>query len=222
MPKPFAWSFSKLKNYETCPLKYQQVDLLKAFREAPSKELKWGDEVHHAIAAALLNKMALPKEMQAYQPWLDKVNTIPGDLYVEQKYAINKDFKPTGYFDGDVWFRGIGDAVKIIRDRGVIVDWKTGAIKADSVQLMLMAQCLFSHFPQLVEVYTMYVWLKEDTKTVEIFTRQDLADGWLGLFDRVNTLENATKTNNFPPKPSGLCKRHCPVASCQFHGKGAF
>jgi RecB family exonuclease len=221
-PKPFAWSFSRLKNFETCPLKYQQVDLVKAFKETKSTELDWGDQVHKTLAGVLLGQLALPEEMKAYQKWVDKVNQLPGELYVEQKYAINRQFKPTTYFADDVWFRGIGDAVKIIHNRGVIVDWKTGQIKADSVQLMLMAQCLFSHFPQLEEVYTMYIWLKEDAKTVETFTRQDLADGWLGLYERVEALEGATKANNFPPKPSGLCRKHCPVATCQYHGKGAF
>lgn len=222
MTKLFSWSFSRLKNFETCPLKYQQVDLLKAFKEPKSKELDWGDFVHKSFAATLLGKMTLPAELIMYSKWIDNVHKLPGDLYVEQKYAINKDFKPVGYFDDDVWYRGIGDAVKIYHNRGAIIDWKTGAIKPDSVQLMLMAQCLFSHFPQLEVVHTAFVWLKEDATTPETFTKQDIADSWLGLYDRVNSLENATKTNTFPPKPSGLCRKHCPVTTCQFHGKGAY
>jgi len=222
VPKPFAWSFSRLKNFETCPLKYQQVDLVKAFKEAKSAELDWGDVVHKTLAGVLLKQLTLPEEMKNYQKWIDKVNQLPGDLYVEQKYAINRQFKPTQYFADDVWFRGIGDVVKVAGTRGAILDWKTGQIKADSVQLMLMAQCLFSHFPQLSHVYTAFIWLKEDCNTAELFTRQDLADSWLGLYERVDALETATKTNNFPPKPSGLCRKHCPVTTCQYHGKGAF
>ena len=220
MSKSFAWSFSRLKSYETCPFRYQQVDVLKAFREAKSKELDWGDFVHKTFANVLLGKLQLPTEMKDYQKWIDGIHKLPGELYVEQKYAIDKDFKPVGYFDDNVWFRGIGDAVKIYKTRGAIVDWKTGAIKVDSVQLMLMAQCLFSYFPQLEVVHTAFVWLKDGVTTPEQFTKQDIADSWLGLYGRVNELENATKTNNFPPKPSGLCRKHCPVSSCQYYQKG--
>lgn len=223
MAKNFSWSFSKLKNYETCPLKFQQVDLLKAFKEAKSKELDWGDYVHKTFHAVLLGQMALPVDMKDYQKWIDRVNALPGKLYVEQKYALDKDFKPCGWSDWDhAWYRGIGDAVKIFKTRGAILDWKTGQLKVDSVQLMLMAQCLFSHFPELELVHTGFVWLKDGVTTTQTFTRQDIADAWTILFERVKRLEDATKTNNFPPRPSGLCRKHCPVTSCQYHGKGAF
>jgi hypothetical protein len=143
-------------------------------------------------------------------------------MYVEQKYALDRNFQPTGYFDNNVWYRGIGDVVKIYHTRGAVLDWKTGQIKVDSVQLMLMAQCLFSHFPELEQVHTGFVWLKDGATTVQTFTRQDIADSWVGLLSRVKTLEEATKANNFPPKPSGLCRKHCPVVTCKYNGKGAF
>ena len=131
------------------------------------------------------------------------------------------DFGPTQYFAPNVWYRGIGDVVKIAGTRGTILDWKTGAIKVDSVQLMLMAQCLFSHFPQIQRVHTGYIWLKEDATTVEVYDRRDMASSWVGLLDRVAQLEHAAATQSYPPKPSGLCIRHCPVESCPHYRKGA-
>lgn len=220
MTKSFAWSFSRLKNYETCPLKYQQVDLLKNFKEAKSKELDWGDFVHKTFAAALLGQIQLPDEMADYKDWIDKVHLLPGELFVEQKYAIDKNFKPTSYFADNVWFRGIGDVVKVFHTRAAIIDWKTGEIKPDSVQLMLNAQCIFSHYPKVQVVHTAFVWLKYGTTTTEEFTREDLAEGWLGLYDRVASLETATKTGVFLPKPSGLCRKHCPVSTCSYYQKG--
>lgn len=220
MGKPFAWSFSKLKNFETCPKRYHEIDVLKNVKEPESDQLAWGNRVHAALAATLGKGVPLPDEMKAYQSWVDKVAAGPGKLYVEQKYAITRDFKPTSYFAPDVWYRGIGDVVRIDGPVGLVLDWKTGAIKIDSVQLMLMAQCLFSYFPTLQKVRSEYIWLQEDTNTPEIFTRQDLANAWVGLLDRVQTLEDAGKTLSYPPKPSGLCRRHCPVNSCPYWGKG--
>ena len=223
MAKAFAWSFSKLKNFETCPKRHEQIDILKNYREAeePGGALEWGNRVHAALHATLGKGEPLPAEMKDYQKYVDMVGKLPGKLFVEQKYAITVDFGPTQYFAPNVWYRGIGDVVKIAGTRGTILDWKTGAIKVDSVQLMLMAQCLFSHFPQIQRVHTGYIWLKEDATTVEVYDRRDMATSWVGLLDRVAQLEHAAATHSYPAKPSGLCIKWCPVASCQFYRKGA-
>jgi len=223
MAKAFAWSFSKLKNYETCPKRHLEIDILKNYHEAeePGGPLDWGNRVHQALHATLGKGTVLPPEMKDYQKYIDMVGKLPGKLFVEQKYAITVDFGPTQYFAPDVWYRGIGDVVKIAGTRGTILDWKTGAIKVDSVQLMLMAQCLFSHFPQIKRVHTGYIWLKDDATTVETYDRTDMADSWIGLLDRVAQLEQAAATQDYPPKPSGLCVKWCPVASCVYYKKGA-
>jgi hypothetical protein len=223
MAKQFAWSFSKLKSYETCPRKFHEQDVLKNFQEGDSEQLIWGNQVHQTLAKVLEGKLPeLPPEMEMFQKYVDLVNKLPGNLQVEQKYAITKDFGPTTYFAPNCWYRGIGDVVKVGDTRAVILDWKTGAIKVDSVQLMLMALCIFAHFPKVQKVHTGFIWLKEDAVTMEEYDRADVADCWTGLLGRVTDLEAALKTGNFPPKPSGLCRKWCPVSSCEFHGKGAF
>ncbi len=220
--KAFAWSFSKLKNFETCPKRHYEIDLAKNYVEEVEVggPLDWGNRVHDTLAKVLCGQMQLPDEMKDYQKWVDLVNALPGKLYVEQKYAITKDFGPTQYFANNVWYRGIGDVVKIYGTRGIILDWKTGKLLVDSVQLMLMAQCIFSNFPEVQRVHTGYIWLKEDCQTPEEYSREDMANSWIGLLQRVNVLADAYATENYPPKPNGLCKRYCPVSSCKFHGKG--
>lgn len=233
--KEWSWSYSKLKNYEVCPRKHYEVDLAKTYTETqdddPDSALVWGNRVHDAFKNALKGDGVMTAEMKAYQHWVDRVRNGPGDLLVEQKYAITRDFRQTTYFANDVWYRGIGDVVRLdnpFTDRhgnrvrlALVVDWKTGKILEDSVQLMLMAQCLFSHYPDVTHVRSEFVWLKHDCTSPELFTRQEVADQWLGLFDRVESLENAAKTQNYPPKPGFLCKKYCPVASCPYWKKGA-
>lgn len=218
--KPFTWSFSKLKNYETCGHRHNEVDNLKNFSDAGGEALEWGNSVHKSMADTLGKNIPLPVEMQSYQKWVDPVKAGPGILLVEQKYAITREFEKTTYFAPNVWYRGIGDVVRLDGPVGLVLDWKTGAIKSDSVQLMLMAQCLFSHFPELQRVRSEFIWLAEDTHTHEVFSREDMADGWIGLLDRVGLLENAYNTGIYSMKPGGLCRKYCPVKSCQFHGKG--
>ena len=222
--KEWSWSYSKLKNYDNCPKKHYEVDIAKHAAETqdsdPNSALNWGNRVHKDIAGALTGG-ALPAEMQAYQRWVDRVRAGPGKLLVEQKYAITRDFRPTAYFANDVWYRGIGDVVRVDGNLALVLDWKTGKIIEDSVQLMLMAQCIFSHYPDVTHVRSEFVWLKDDCTTPELFTREEVARGWVDLLPRVQAMENAAKTMNYPPKPSGLCKKYCPVKSCPYWGKGA-
>lgn len=218
--KEWAWSYSKLKNYETCPKRHYEIDILKSVKEDESENLAWGNTVHDKMAKACSGAAPLPAEMGMYQRWVDLVREGPGQLFVEQKYAITRDFRATTYFGRDCWFRGIGDVVRIDGPVALILDWKTGKVLEDSVQLMLMAQCLFSHFPVLKRVRSEFIWLKEDCSTPEVFTREEIAEQWRELLPRVAALETASKTLTYPPKPSGLCKKFCPVTSCPFFGKG--
>lgn len=226
MIKRFSWSYSKLKNYDTCPRKYNEIDLKKnpLFVEPvePGGPLDWGNRVHQAMKAALEGRAPLPPEMVDYQPWVDRVLAGPGKLFVEQKYAITKDFKATQWFAPNVWFRAIGDAVRIDEIVALILDWKTGKVLNDPIQLMLTAQAIFAHFPAVQKVRSEYVWLQEDCTTHEIFDRNTIHTFWPPIFERVSKLEVATVTENFPPKPSGLCKNHCPVKTCEFYKKGGW
>lgn len=220
-PKEWSWSYSKLKNYETCPKRHYEIDLLKSVKEEESESLMWGNSVHSSMAKACTGAEPLPATMKDYQRWVDLVREGPGQLLVEQKYAITRQFGPTTFFGRDAWYRGIGDVVRIHGPVALVLDWKTGKVLEDSVQLMLMAQCIFSHYPSVQRVRSEFIWLKEDCSTPEVFTRQELAVAWRDLLPRVGALETAGKTLTYPPKPSGLCKKYCPVTSCPFFGKGA-
>lgn len=217
--KEWAWSYSKLKNYEQCPKRMYEVDVQKNFQDGGGEALLWGNKVHEVLAAALSKGTPLPPEMAAYEYWVDRVRRGTGELQVEQKYAITRDFAPTTYFANNVWYRGIGDVIRLNDEVALILDWKTGKILEDPVQLMLMAQCLFSHYPKLKAVRSSYVWLKDDCETPELFTREEVAEQWVDLLPRVQAMEQSFINMNFPPKPGRLCKNWCPVSSCPFHGK---
>lgn len=219
-PKEWSWSYSKLKNFDVCPKRMYEIDLCGNFKDVGGEALEWGDKVHKSLAARLKSKTPLPPEMKNYEYWADRVDRGTGSLLVEQKYAITRDFRPTAYFANDVWYRGIGDVVRIDGRVALVLDWKTGKVLEDSVQLMLMAQCIFSHFPEVTHVRSSFVWLKEECETPELLTRQEVADQWVALLPRVLAMENAAKTLNYPPKPSGICMTYCRVTSCPLHKKG--
>ena len=235
MAKEWAWSFSKFKNWLTCPKRYYEIDVQKNFVDE-SEALTWGNTVHAAMAAAALlakgipfmgtgrdkvTAAPLPETMGSYQKWIDVVKASPGRLLVEQKFSITRDLRPVSWFDNQTWYRGVCDLLMIHGNTATALDWKTGKIKHDSVQLMLMALCIFLHHPEITLVKTRFVWLQEDCTTPEQFTRDEIMKQLTTLIPQVNELEKAHQTLTFPPKPGKLCRKWCPVTSCPFYKKGA-
>lgn len=220
-PKEWAWSYSKLKNFEICPKRHWHIDIQKDVKEEESEQLAYGNNLHTHMANYVSKNIPLPIPYNSAvnQHWADIVLAAPGTTLVEQKYAIRRDFSACpGYFDRDVWYRGIGDVVKIHGPVALVIDWKTGKIVEDSVQLALMAQCVFSHFPVVQAIRAEFIWLKEDASTRQNFKRADMVSMWNGLLPRVQTLENASKSMTYPPKPGHLCRKWCPVVGCPHQG----
>jgi hypothetical protein len=216
--KPFTWSYSKLKNYESCPKRHFHIDIEKSVKEEESEQLTWGNEVHAALAKRIDKGTPLPLPMKSYETWCSRILATPGDILVEQKLAITRDFGPTGFFAKDVWFRAVGDVIKLNRSVALTADWKTGKIVEDSQQLALSAACVFAHYPSVQAVRSEFIWLKEDATTHGIFLRSDMPGMWRGLWPRIEALEAAHDHTNYPPKPGSLCRRWCPVTKCPHHG----
>jgi PD-(D/E)XK nuclease superfamily/Homing endonuclease len=124
--KSFSWSFSRLKAFEDCPRRYHEVQVLKKWPEERSEQLKRGDEVHDAMALALIGGKPLPEKYATYQPWIDKVVRTKGELLVEEqcKWAIDRDFQPVEWFAPKAWLRCIADAVVVDDICALVVDWK--------------------------------------------------------------------------------------------------
>lgn len=220
---PFTWT--KLNAFETCPLRHLKVDLQKVFKEERSDQLLWGEKVHKAFEDALKTKNGkLPEEMAPWQKYIDRLRATPGEILVEQKFALTKNLQPCEYFAPGAWYRGKADVVKMAYPVAIAVDWKTGRRKVgpENKQLTLMAQCVFSHHPEIEAVLSRFVWLDSDQEDDELYTRQRVADEWVdNLYPRVERMLLAAETETYLPQPGGLCKSYCPVSSCQFHGKGS-
>ena len=217
-PKPFAWSYSKLKNFESCPKRHWHIDIQKDVKEEEGEALLFGNELHKAMAKRVEAGLPLPKAFVEYEPWAAKAATPGGKLLVEQKFAIRADFGPTEFFAKDAWFRGVADVLRVQGPVALVIDWKTGKVKDDSVQLALTAQCVFSHYPDVKAVRTEFVWLAEEATTRADFRRGDMPEFWASIWPRVSALEQAHKLSEYPPRPNGLCRRYCPVSSCPHHG----
>jgi hypothetical protein len=222
-PRPWSWSFSKLKNFQNCPRRYHEIDVLKRVKEEESETLAYGKFVHTAFARRLQDKTPLPSGLSHYEPLMAKLERVPGELLVEDKakLAITAEFEPCEFFDKEKtpWLRMIADVLVIAPPVALAVDFKLGKVLEDSQQLALLSACIFARWPEVLAVRTEYWWLKDDAISRADFKRADMPSVWRAVFPRIEQLKHAHDTNNFPPKPSGLCKRYCPVKSCEHHGK---
>jgi hypothetical protein len=225
--KQFSWSYSRLKNFETCPKRHWHIDIQKDVKEEESEALTYGNNVHTVMAHYIEKGTQMPPVLEPkLKPWADKVFEFKGidvrtkgaKVFVEQKLAITEDFAACEFFDKQAWFRGIGDVMWTLGPLGYIGDWKTGKIVEDSQQLFLMAQCMFARHPELQIIRSAFIWLKDDADTTADIKRSDLAKGWANLLPRVAALKQAHDTTNYPARPGGLCRKWCPVTQCPHHG----
>jgi hypothetical protein len=227
--KPFSWSFSKLKNYETCPKRHWELDLnpLKTYKENDdSGALGWGNYVHACMKDRCgASRTPLPPDLAAAVPcaelWAQKVlgNAKPEDILVEQDLAINREFGTAAYFGADAWLRVKADFIRMAGDVALSADWKTGKILEDSFQLALSAACIFAKYPQIRAVRCAFIWLKEDAESSENFLREDMPKMWRALWPRIAALEQAYLQQDYPPKPNRNCRAWCAVKACPHNGK---
>lgn len=226
--KRFSWSFSKLDKYELCPKRHYHLDIAKDIVEPESEALKHGNTVHKVLAAYVEHGTALPPLLEPeLKPAAERVFQFKGvdvrtkgaKVEVEKQYAITEAFGPTEWFGKDAWYRGIGDVMWFLGPAAFIGDYKTGRIKEDSVQLTLMAACIFAHYPEIQFVRSCFIWLKEGCETTLDIRRDDMPAFWAGLMPRVAAYKHACETVTFPPRPGGLCRKWCPVKSCPHNGE---
>lgn len=218
----FSFTWSKIKNFETCPRRYLEIDVGKKYEEK-NPQLDYGNDMHEAATKRISHNVQLPEKFKVLEPWIQKFTKDSDDpavgIQTELKLAIDRNMRPCDWFSKSTYMRGVIDFLKIRKKVALAVDWKSGEIKEDIVQLGLFAQLVFSHYQWVEAIKTMYVWIKNDDSSEENLYRKDMKDLWTEINPRVRALERATELNDFPPKKSGLCKEYCPVITCEFNGK---
>lgn len=221
MSKPFAWSFSALDSFETCPWRHYMTRISKQVVEPQTQQLALGNEQHRAIDLALKGRAALPPSLRRVVPIVDALRRASGTLQSERKFALTPDYRETTYFAKDVWLRGVYDVALINGNKLTAIDWKTGKRKLTD-QNKLMAACGFMLYPHVERVETAFAWIAQPGQPLdrESYTRADVPDLWRDFNIRVSRMQRAVETNEFPKRPSGLCRKHCPVGRSQCEHSG--
>jgi len=216
----FAWSYSRLKNYETCGLRHLHYDVLKDIEEGESPQIVEGHDVHKAFELRVSENKKLPLGLARHEPWIRHLMDPPGECFAEQKLALNSLFQPVGWFADDVWFRCVIDFTKMLDHFAVIVDYKSGKVVEDDTQLALQAAIVFHHIESVQRIRAAFAFINSDKVITKTYYRSDLPLVWADVLPRVRRLESAQNKNEYKPNPSGLCVKYCKVESCIYHGRG--
>lgn len=206
-----SWSYTALTSFETCPWRHYLIRVKKSVADTVSTGGDWGLRVHDALAKRLQDKAPLPETMKGYEPIVQSLENRPGVCLVERKLTLNDKFEPVDWFARDAWLRVVLDVAIIHQSQGALFDYKTGKYKPDNDQLALFAGVSFCQFPTLQQVDTAFIWLQDGRLERDKFTRSQAGEIWARFLPRVRRMELAFANNDWPKKPSGLCRKHCPV-----------
>jgi len=217
-----AWSHSALGLYDTCPRKYYEAKITKAWvEEFKGHAADWGLAVHKAFERRITYGTPFASNMSQWEPLAQRLNAAArkGMTRCEQQLAININHEPVDWFAKDVWCRTIIDLsiINVLNRKAMIWDYKTGKRKDDDTQLALMAGVVFDYYPEVDTVIAGYIWLKDGVQVDKLtFTRASKANLWAQFLPRVERLEQSITSGQWPEKQSGLCHGWCPVQDCQF------
>jgi hypothetical protein len=226
MVKVPAWSYSSITLFDQCPKKYYHLRVVKDIKEPESEAMLYGTAVHQAAEDYIKDGTPIPAKYGYMQSMLDKLAGIKGEKLCEHKMGIKKvdgRLAPCGFFDKDVWYRGVADLLIIDNEKkeARVVDYKTGKSSkyADPKQLALMSACVFLHFPEIerVKAGLLFVVCKD-------FVRSEYhVDTGLNVFSELDgslvSRETAYETGVFNPKQNFTCKGWCPVLDCSHNGR---
>jgi|TARA_R110002126_G_scaffold10869_5_gene49930 hypothetical protein len=218
--KVAPWSFSKIKAFEQCPKQFYHEKVLKQFPFVQTQAILYGNQFHKMAEDFIGKDVPIPERFNYVAKALQSLKDKAGTKLVEQKMGIREDLDPCGFYDKEVWFRGIADLLILHKDVAFVVDYKTGksAKYADKGQLELMALSVFAHYPEIERVRAglLFVVSKDLIKTT--YTNYDKDTLWSKWIGKYQQMAKAAELDVWNPRPNGLCRNHCPVTECAHNG----
>jgi len=222
MSKAAPWSFSRIKAFEQCPKQFYHEKVLKQYPFIQTDAMIYGNQFHKACEDYIGKGEPIPERFMYIKDALDKLNQRKGVKICEQRLGVTANLEPCSFGARNVWFRGIVDLAILDEDSGIgwIIDYKTGksAKYADKGQLELMALAIFAHYPKITSIRAGLLFVVANKLVKETYEVADRANLWEKWSSNYATMEKAFEADVWNPRPSGLCKRHCPVTECAHNG----
>lgn len=216
-PKPLVHSYSSLDYFNGCSHKYNQVKLLKTFKDKPFKASEDGVALHLAIERAISMGAMMPDGLIKHVPTVEMLKALPGSKLCEQKMALTRQATPCDFWDKEAWIRGAADFVNLQGEHAIIADFKDGKVSPKPDQLHLMATMVFARWPQVKTIKGVLMFMNHDVIHTESYGAQHFAQMWGYWSQKMTKTERTIEQGAFTKSPSGLCAGYCPVADCEHY-----
>lgn len=205
MTQLIAWSHSRVKTFLDCRKQFYEVNIAKSVPYEQGPEQKEGERVHKALELRLTRKVPLLPGDAKYERLIRAIESLPGLTSGERDIALNRDKRPVGYYDKDVWVRATIDVINVNGKRGALFDYKNGKVTIDEDQLKLYAVMGFALFPDVDVFETYYVWLKHGFSSKKVYHRSDIPQLWADLERVPAAIQIASDRNEWPADPGRKC-----------------
>lgn len=203
MSDPIALSFSRLSDYDQCPLKFKLKYITKDYPDdSDNPAFVKGNEIHKQLENYINylkggEKPSLNSHTKNVVPMLEKLYMASkGAMYPEKQIAVNHKYEKCDWFDKPeiVKWRLVIDCLVFLDDKTLFIgDFKSGKVReyedGPTTQLKLTAVVLFNLYPNIENIISSYLFV-EHKKTVKVsFTRDQLEsmqEKFDEAYDRVN------------------------------------
>jgi len=216
--KPFSWSFSRVNDFENCPARYAGTSFYCTVPYHESPEAAWGNRVHKAAEYFIKAKPITDEEaLRPVEAYCTAMIRSGHPIEAETQLALTRNLTPVSWFSSAAWLRIQIDVILTKqKNTCLLADWKTGkTIKMNEDQLRLAAAALSIVRPEYENYEGRFIWTQHKKVTsIEPVSKADCKDIWEDFTTRAHRMEEAWRTENFPPRPSGLCG-WCYVQGCK-------
>lgn len=211
-----TWSFSALKQYETCPhsIYLKRVEKIKE-ESGPAAER--GSMIHDQAENFIRGNLGdevpalLTKVKSRILELRERFERQPFPMEMEENWGFTAQWVPTGWTDDNTWCRQKLDVFyQDSATSAVIVDWKSGKKFGNELkhgeQALHYAIGAFSKFPFLDYIQTEFQYTDLGEKMTKNYTRDRAMLHMPKIHQRAIIMTTAT---TFPPKPSKVNCRYC-------------
>lgn len=212
-------TFTNFNAFENCPHKFFKTYVLKAIPYVESPEMKWGNDVHSAMENRIGKGTPLPENMQQAEPVAAMCASMPPSFTVRVEYrlAMTAQGQPCGWAGQGCWFRGKLDYIAMppALDGAWMLDWKTGNVREDPLELETGALLLRVNHQSIAHIEGEYFWMKAGQKGFR-YTLNDPSSTFAWLQSRRAEMEKYHAAGDWPKRKNPLCG-WCGVVSCEFN-----
>jgi hypothetical protein len=183
-------------------------------KEEESPAMARGSEVHTLADYYVKYDLKIPEPLKGFSKEFRKLRELNKTLstfFTERQFALTKEWKPTGWFDRDVYVRFIVDVGYINKGRADIIDHKTGKIYETNEDQMELFAATFYHYHkrrEKIEEVSTHLWyldFPEDPRRI-VTRKYDPADLEKSTKAWDKRAQPMLKDKTFAPRPGNYCR----------------